>query len=108
MVRFIGDHRNVHGVGVAAPAEAGIARSAATIKEVAQPAAIPNFDKTSSSSDLGVRMGHWHLNTADVEATKHMFVAMGGRAATVGQSEVVVFPDVMVHLHLDGGGPPPS
>ena len=29
----------------------------------------------------GVTMGHWHLNSRDVEAQKKMFVGMGGAAA---------------------------
>ena len=37
-------------------------------------------------NDAGVTMGHWHLNSRDVEANKKIFVAMGG-----------------VHTMLDGG-----
>ena len=29
-------------------------------------------------NDAGVTMGHWHLNSRDVEANKKIFVAMGG------------------------------
>ena len=28
-------------------------------------------------NDMGVTMGHWHLNSADVEANKKIFVGMG-------------------------------
>jgi len=29
---------------------------------------------------MGVTMGHWHLNSVDVEANKKIFAAMGGNA----------------------------
>lgn len=70
--------------------------------------AIPALAQTSAPTDFGVRMGHWQLNTTDVEATKQMLVAMGGRATMAGEIEVVVFPDVTVHLHLGGHGSPPT
>lgn len=62
------------------------------------------------SNELGVTMGHWHLNTADVEESKQMFVALGGTPSPVGGFEVVEFPDVTVYLHVDAsaGAPPAS
>jgi catechol 2,3-dioxygenase-like lactoylglutathione lyase family enzyme len=66
---------------------------------VAQPAP-PN--------ELGVTMGHWHLNSRDVEANKKLFVALGGIAAKPGDFEIVKFPGVVVFLHLRPGVPPSS
>ena len=54
-------------------------------------------------NETGVTMGHWHLNTRDVEANKKMFVAMGGTAIKAGNFEVVRFPGVAVFLHLAQG-----
>jgi catechol 2,3-dioxygenase-like lactoylglutathione lyase family enzyme len=51
-------------------------------------------------NERGVTMGHWHLNSADVEANKKIFAAMGGNAVKAGDFEVVRFPGVVVMLHL--------
>ena len=59
-------------------------------------------------NETGVTMGHWHLNTRDVEANKKMFVAMGGTAIKAGNFEVVRFPGVAVFLHLAQGAQPAS
>ena len=34
-------------------------------------------------NEAGVTMGHWHLNTRDIEANKKIFVAVGGTAIIV-------------------------
>ena len=59
-------------------------------------------------NETGVTMGHWHLNTRDVEANKKIFVAMGGAAIKAGNFEVVRFPGVLVYLHLAEGAQPPE
>ncbi len=59
-------------------------------------------------NQAGVTMGHWHLNTRDVEANKKIFVAMGGTYAKPGNFEIVRFPGVQVILHLGPGAPPPT
>ena len=51
-------------------------------------------------NEKGVTMGHWHLNSRDVEASKKIFVAMGGTAVKAGFFELVRFPGVIVMLHL--------
>lgn len=57
-------------------------------------------------NEAGVTMGHWHLNTRDVEANKKIFVAMGGTAIKAGNFDVVRFPGVAVYLHLNPGAAP--
>jgi catechol 2,3-dioxygenase-like lactoylglutathione lyase family enzyme len=57
-------------------------------------------------NEAGVTMGHWHLNTRDVEANKKIFVAMGGTAIRAGNFDVVRFPGVAVYLHLNPGAAP--
>ncbi len=59
-------------------------------------------------NEMGVTMGHWHLNTRDVEANKKIFVAMGGTAIKAGDYQVVRFPGVAVYLHLAAGAAPPT
>ena len=59
-------------------------------------------------NEAGVTMGHWHLNTSDVEANKAIFAAMGGTAIKAGDFEVVRFPGVAVYLHLRLGAMPPT
>ena len=57
-------------------------------------------------NEAGVTMGHWHLNSRDVEASKKIFVAMGGTAIKPGDFEIVRFPGVAVYLHLRPGAAP--
>jgi len=59
-------------------------------------------------NDAGVTMGHWHLNSLDVEANKKIFVGMGGTHIKAGVFDVVRFPGVVVMLHLRERGSPPS
>jgi len=59
-------------------------------------------------NEAGVTMGHWHLNTRDVEANKKIFVAMGGTYAKPGNFEIMRFPGVQVILHLAPGAPAPT
>ena len=54
----------------------------------------------------GCEYGHWHLNSRDVEASKKIFVGMGGTAMKPGDFEIVRFPGVIVNLHLRPGNPP--
>ena len=51
-------------------------------------------------NEMGVTMGHWHLNSVDVEASKKIFVGMGGTAIKTGVFDVVRFPGVIVMLNL--------
>lgn len=45
----------------------------------------------------GVTMGHWHMVTQDVEATKKVFATMGGTVVQRSNgSEIVKFPGVLV------------
>jgi len=53
-----------------------------------------------------VTMGHWHLNSRDVEANKKIFVALGGTAMKVDVFEIVRFPGVNVYLNLRPGAAP--
>src|SRR5437868_6326232 len=54
----------------------------------------------------GVTMGHWHLNSKDVEASKKILVAMGGTAIKNGNFEIVKFPGVAVYLNQAAGAAP--
>ncbi len=57
-------------------------------------------------NEAGVTMGHWHLNSKDVEASKKIFVGMGGTPIKPGDFEIVRFPGVAVFLHQRPGSPP--
>src|SRR5438093_8268186 len=48
-------------------------------------------------NEVGVTMGHWHLNTRNIEATRKIFMAMGG-AEVPGDNARVRFPGVLVIL----------
>jgi catechol 2,3-dioxygenase-like lactoylglutathione lyase family enzyme len=57
-------------------------------------------------NDVGVTMGHWHLNSRDVEANKKIFAGMGGTTIRAGDFDIVRFPGVVVMLHLRPGAAP--
>jgi catechol 2,3-dioxygenase-like lactoylglutathione lyase family enzyme len=57
-------------------------------------------------NEMGITMGHWHLNSRDVQANKKIFAAMGGNAVKAGDFEIVRFPGVVVMLHLRPGVAP--
>src|SRR5258707_13586921 len=48
-------------------------------------------------NEAGVTMGHWHLNTRNIEATRKIFMAMGG-AEVQGDNARVRFAGVLVIL----------
>src|ERR1044071_6283886 len=54
----------------------------------------------------GVTIGHWHLNSKDIEANKKIFVAMGGTLVPAGNFQIVRFPGVLVYLNQAPGAPP--
>jgi catechol 2,3-dioxygenase-like lactoylglutathione lyase family enzyme len=51
-------------------------------------------------------MGHWHLNSRDIDANKKIFVALGGAAIKSGDFDIVRFPGVNVYLNVRPGSPP--
>jgi catechol 2,3-dioxygenase-like lactoylglutathione lyase family enzyme len=57
-------------------------------------------------SEAGVTMGHWHLNSSDVDANRKIFLALGGTAFKPGTFEIVKFPGVYVYLNMPQGAPP--
>jgi catechol 2,3-dioxygenase-like lactoylglutathione lyase family enzyme len=59
-------------------------------------------------NEAGVTMGHWHLNSQNVETNKKLFVTLGGKAIKPGDFEIVNFPGVSVFLHQRPGTPPPT
>ena len=59
-------------------------------------------------NDAGVTMGHWHLNSRDIDANKNILVAMGGTWTKTGELQRVTFPGVVVILNLPPGSPPPT
>jgi catechol 2,3-dioxygenase-like lactoylglutathione lyase family enzyme len=64
------------------------------------------FAQAFPPNEAGVTMGHWHLNSRDVEANKKILVAMGGTAIKPGDFEIVKFPGVLVYLHQRPGAAP--
>src|SRR5713226_8498239 len=57
-------------------------------------------------NEMGVTMGHWHMNSRDIEANKKIFVAMGGTWAKNGNFDIVKFPGVVVFLNQGPGAAP--
>src|ERR1700682_6502559 len=66
------------------------------------------FAQPFTPNEAGVTMGHWHLNSRDVEANKKIFVGMGGTLNSSGPLQRVTFPGVVVILNQAAGTPPPT
>lgn len=56
----------------------------------------------------GVTMGHWHLNSRDVAATRKILVTMGGSALKTDGLDAVRFPGVIVFLNIALSPEPPA
>jgi catechol 2,3-dioxygenase-like lactoylglutathione lyase family enzyme len=65
------------------------------------------FAQVMPPNEMGVTMGHLHLNSRDIEANKKILVAMGGTAKKNGNFDIVMFPGVAVFLNQGPGTPPP-
>jgi catechol 2,3-dioxygenase-like lactoylglutathione lyase family enzyme len=65
------------------------------------------FAQAAPPNEMGVTMGHLHLNSADIEVNKKIFVGMGGVAMKndTGTIDYVRFPGVMVLLNLPRAAP---
>jgi catechol 2,3-dioxygenase-like lactoylglutathione lyase family enzyme len=51
-------------------------------------------------NEAGVTMGHWHLASKDPEATKKIFLAMGGKLYMPGGAPLIMFPGLYINLNL--------
>jgi catechol 2,3-dioxygenase-like lactoylglutathione lyase family enzyme len=56
----------------------------------------------------GVTMGHWHLNSKDIEVNRKIFVGMGGTSPTGPGIQRVIFPGVVINLNPGQPSPPPT
>src|SRR4030081_1419450 len=72
------------------------------------PAAGTAFAQPFTPNEAGVTMGHWHLNSKDIEANRKIFVGMGGTSPTGPGIQRVIFPGVVVNLNPGQAGPPPT
>jgi catechol 2,3-dioxygenase-like lactoylglutathione lyase family enzyme len=53
----------------------------------------------AAPNEVGVRMGHLHLNVRDVQANENLFETLGGTAAPkLGDNVVIKFPGVLILL----------
>ena len=67
---------------------------------------VPSWAQLSSPNDAGVAMGHLHLNSQDVEASKKFWTELGGTPMNKGPYTIMKFPGVLVFLNL--AAPTPS
>ncbi len=49
-------------------------------------------------NSAGVAMGHLHYTVRDVEANRRFWTTLGGQPVTIGATEAIRFPDVLVFL----------
>src|SRR6185436_3852031 len=71
-------------------------------------AAGPALAQRMPFNEAGITMGHWHMNSQNVEANKKLFAAMGGKMIKPGDFEIVNFPGVSIFLHQRPLTPPPT
>lgn len=71
---------------------------------------VASWAQLQPPNEMGVAMGHVHLNVRDVEANKKFWGLMGGTPLKIDGTEVMKFPGVFIFLTPgmppDGGGPP--
>jgi hypothetical protein len=58
------------------------------------------FAQPAPYNAAGATMGHWHLASKDVEATKKIFLGMGGKLFMPGGAPLMMFPGVYINLNL--------
>jgi len=66
----------------------------------------PASAQVAPANEMGVTMGHYHMNSRDIEANKKILVAMGGTYKKNGNFDMVMFPNVVVFLNQGPGTPP--
>jgi catechol 2,3-dioxygenase-like lactoylglutathione lyase family enzyme len=64
------------------------------------------FAQAAPPNEVGVTMGHWHLNSRDVDANAKILAAMGGTVVKPGDFTIVKFPGVLVYLNQRAGAAP--
>jgi catechol 2,3-dioxygenase-like lactoylglutathione lyase family enzyme len=69
---------------------------------------MPAFAQLAEPNQIGLTMGHVHLNVRDVDAQKQFWVSvMGGTLVRNGPLELIQFPGVFIMLRQgDPSGPP--
>src|SRR5262245_752674 len=65
----------------------------------------PALAQPLAPNEAGVTMGHWHLNSRDIEANKKIFVGMGGVASEANCLHRVTFPGVVIILNVRNPAP---
>ena len=79
-----------------------------TVRDGHHPAGVSTPIAAQSPNELGVEttLAGWHLNSADVDAARRMFLDLGGTAAQKGGLEAVEFPGVTIYLQLERAADP--
>jgi catechol 2,3-dioxygenase-like lactoylglutathione lyase family enzyme len=71
--------------------------------------AAPAAAQLAEPNQIGVRMGHVHLNVRDVDAQKHFWIdQMGGTLVKNGPLELIRFPGVYIMLRKADDPLPPA
>ena len=58
------------------------------------------FAQPAPPNEARVRMGHWHLNSQQVEANKKIFVAMGAKMYMINNVPFMSFRSTYINLTL--------
>ena len=59
---------------------------------------VPSYAQLLASKNHPVAMGHHHLNVQNVEKNIKFWVSIGGELTTLGKTDVIKFPNVLVFL----------
>jgi catechol 2,3-dioxygenase-like lactoylglutathione lyase family enzyme len=58
----------------------------------------PAWTQLAAPNEMGVTIGHVHLNVRDLDESRGFYVALGGTATRLGTAEVVSYPGVLFVL----------
>jgi catechol 2,3-dioxygenase-like lactoylglutathione lyase family enzyme len=50
------------------------------------------------ANDMGVEMGHYHLNVKDVEESKKFWMQIGATPVKIGNTEILKYPDALIFM----------
>jgi catechol 2,3-dioxygenase-like lactoylglutathione lyase family enzyme len=62
------------------------------------PASLAFAQLPKKSNDMGIEMGHYHLNVKDVEESKKFWMQIGATPVKIGNTEILKYPDGLIFM----------
>ena len=64
------------------------------------PASLAFAQLPKKANDMGVEMGHYHLNVKDVDESKKLWMQIGATPVKIGSTEILKYPDALLESEL--------